>query len=159
MPSYRPKPGKSFADVCPELVAEWSSDNDYTPEQTTPRSSRKILWCCADCGHQWRTTVNTRSYGGGCPKCVESRRGKSRQKPTPQNSLAAKRADVAAGWHPIKNAPLTAEDVFAGSEVDRWWMCPEGHIEHKSPKKRCHLSVQQTRCLWVFVPTCDTPPR
>ncbi|MGO3827243.1 MAG: zinc-ribbon domain-containing protein, partial [Corynebacterium variabile] len=52
---------------------------------------------------------------------------------------------MAAGWHPIKNAPLTAEDVFAGSEVDRWWMCPEGHIEHKSPKKRCHLSVQQTR--------------
>ena len=39
-----------------------------------------------------------------------------------KNSLAAKRPDLAAEWHPVKNGTLTPEQVAAGSNKKAWWI-------------------------------------
>ncbi|MCH7829698.1 MAG: zinc-ribbon domain-containing protein [Proteobacteria bacterium] len=30
-------------------------------------------------------------------------------------------------WHPIRNAPLTADTVAPHSGQKVWWLCPQGH--------------------------------
>lgn len=39
-----------------------------TPDKIT-YGSNKIVWWKADCGHEWRTLISTRSGGSRCPYC------------------------------------------------------------------------------------------
>lgn len=140
MPSSKPKPGKSLADVHPDLVVEWDAELNAslgrTPETTTPRSSFKAAWICSKCGHHWQATVNGRSCGRGCPKCAGKRRGKLRQRPPAGKSLGDIEPLVSSNWHPDRNGSTTPFDVFPRSEIDRWWKCPLGHEERMPPKRR-----------------------
>ena len=57
----------------PELAAEWhpTRNGDLTPRQVVRFSGRRVWWLC-DEGHEWPTTVATRSTGSGCPSCMHS---------------------------------------------------------------------------------------
>ena len=44
-----------------------------------------------------------------------------------QTDLAFLRPELAAQWHPVKNAPLLPSDVSIGSNKKVWWQCSEGH--------------------------------
>ncbi|WP_371824597.1 zinc-ribbon domain-containing protein [Mycolicibacterium sp. TY81] len=48
------------------------------------------------------------------------------------------RPDIAAEWHPTKNAPTTAADVNPGSKKPRWWLCGKCalSISHQEPGER-----------------------
>ena len=60
---------KFFADVCPELVKEWSDKNlPLTPEQVT-FGSHKVVWWKAACGHEWKAAISSRSLGSKCAYC------------------------------------------------------------------------------------------
>ena len=41
----------------------------------------------------------------------------------PQRSLQNRFPEIAAEWHPTKNAPLTAKEVTYGSNKIVWWQC------------------------------------
>ena len=57
----------------PELAAEWDFDaNDITPDQVTAYSHHRVYWRCAEHGHPWVATVNSRASGRGCPTCSKS---------------------------------------------------------------------------------------
>ncbi len=43
----------------------------------------------------------------------------------PGQSLAEKRPDLAAQWHPTRNGDLSAASVTPGSDRKIWWLCPE----------------------------------
>ena len=43
------------------------------------------------------------------------------------NDLATCYPSIAAQWHPTLNAPLTPDNVAAGSQKTVWWLCPHGH--------------------------------
>ena len=63
----------SFAVAHPELVCEWSERNlPLTPDRIT-YGSNKIVWWKADCGHEWQTSVKSRSAGEKCPICSGAR--------------------------------------------------------------------------------------
>ena len=140
MPSSKPRPGHSFAEVHPELVDEWdftaNQEQGWSPETTTARSSRRVWWICRTCSHRWIATPNNRSRGNGCQKCGVERRRKVRQKPPSEKSLATLYPRAAQDWHPTKNKPDTPKDVYAKSEVPRWWRCQQGHEEFTPPKRR-----------------------
>ena len=61
---------RMLADVCPELINEWSQRNlPITPDSVT-HGSNKIVWWKGKCGHEWRASVKNRVIGGsGCPYC------------------------------------------------------------------------------------------
>ena len=59
----------TLAVMRPESVREWSDKNlPLTPDKIT-YGSNKIVWWKADCGHEWRTLISTRSGGSRCPYC------------------------------------------------------------------------------------------
>lgn len=57
--------------VCyPNLVDEWDFNKnfDLSPHHVLPGTSQKVWWICKN-NHSWRATLNSRTYGNGCPKC------------------------------------------------------------------------------------------
>lgn len=71
-----PKPGKSLADVRPELLRLWhpTSNTDITPSDMTPSSHTRVWWKCPDCENEWQATP----AGVGCRPCSMKRAGKKR---------------------------------------------------------------------------------
>jgi len=85
----------------------------------TPHSNRKVRWLCELCPdghpHIWMATVDSRSYGSGCPQC-------SGRKVCQHNSLATKAPQVAAKWDYAKNS-CTPSDVTAFCHNKAHWHC------------------------------------
>ncbi|MCC6159837.1 MAG: zinc-ribbon domain-containing protein [Deltaproteobacteria bacterium] len=105
----------------PDLAREWhpTKNADLTPENFLPRSSRKVWWRC-ESGHEWPSTIGNRAMGAGCPYC-------SGRMATLEVNLARKFPEIAAQWHPTKNADLTPDRVTPTSGKTVWWQCECGH--------------------------------
>ncbi len=125
-----PKTGESFADLHPELIAEWhpTRNGGLTPFDVKPGSNKKVWWVCSDCGHEWQATIADRSVGNGCPECRKRKISKARSTPKPGESLAEVNPELASEWHPTANGNLTPYDVKPGSGRKVWWLCSDcGH--------------------------------
>ena len=117
-------PGENdLASQYPDIARQWHPEKNgsLTPEHIAPASNKKVWWIC-DKGHEYQATIASRTQrGGGCPYCANS-------KVLPGfNDLATKYPNVAAEWHPTKNAPLTPDHVLPGSRRKVWWQCKNGH--------------------------------
>lgn len=58
-------------EVCfPEIAKDWDKEKngEYLPSQFSPHSHRKFWWKCRKL-HSWKTTIEERSRGRGCPRC------------------------------------------------------------------------------------------
>jgi hypothetical protein len=105
----------------PEIAKQWHpvKNADLTPDKVTPGSNKKVWWIC-DKGHVWKTAINNRNSGRGCPKCASN-------KATKEHNLMILRPYIAGQWHPKKNGCLTPEDVTPMSTRTVWWLCDKGH--------------------------------
>ena len=83
---------RMLANVCPELINEWSQRNlPLTPESVT-HGSHKIVWWKGKCGHEWRASIKNRVIGGsGCPYCSHNAILEG------FNDLASQKPELAAG--------------------------------------------------------------
>jgi hypothetical protein len=56
----------------PFLTKEWNyeKNNGILPSQVSFNSRIKVWWRCLKCGHEWKTSINLRNKGSGCPKCA-----------------------------------------------------------------------------------------
>lgn len=56
----------------PALATQWhpTKNGDLHPTDVTRSSNKNVWWKCSTCGHEWKTTVNHRSAGRGCPQCA-----------------------------------------------------------------------------------------
>lgn len=142
------RPGKSLADVMPNVAAQWhpTKNGDLKPHQAFPGSNKPIWWKC-DFGHVWRVSTASRAHtSSGCPICVTGPRA-----PKPGRSLAERCPASIDVWHPSKNAPLTPWDVSCMSNKIVFWKCHRGHTwstQAKSTARRDPLC-----------PTCPQAPR
>ena len=61
--------------VNPVWVEEWNyeQNGDLKPENCTVSSGKLVWWRCKR-GHEWKTTINDRNNGGGCPICNYGRK-------------------------------------------------------------------------------------
>ena len=66
----QPVPGKSFADLYPEVAKEWhpTLNGTLTASQVTPASGKIVWWQCPR-GHEWQARVADRRQGGRCREC------------------------------------------------------------------------------------------
>lgn len=65
----------SLAYKCPKIAAEWhpTKNGDKLPTNFTWSSGARVFWQCNK-GHEWDTTINTRtSRYTNCPSCAEMR--------------------------------------------------------------------------------------
>jgi len=67
----------------PELVKEWhpTKNGDLTPKDITQGSVKKVWWLCLKSNdHEWKSTVNNRTNGSGCPVCIGRKVSKAQMK-------------------------------------------------------------------------------
>ena len=148
---------KSFAEHCiehrPELMKEWHPDNTISPYDIARSSSEKVKWrCSVNSSHpDWKAQIVSRVYGKrGCPECSKIKRVITYQKNIlkSRGSLADTRPDIAKEWHPTLNAPLTPNDVTAGSKMEVKWQCPKRKdhvypavIDNRTSKNDCNIWI------------------
>ena len=70
----------SLGEVCPNLIAEYSTENDLTIFEIASSSHHKVKWVCSICGHHWEAAPCTRRNGSGCPVCGIKKSAESRKK-------------------------------------------------------------------------------
>lgn len=111
-----------LASSFPDIAAEWhpTKNGDLTPEDVVGGCRRKVWWICEK-GHEYYTTVHSRTHGSGCPVCT------GKQVLTGENDLATKFPEIARQWHPTKNGKLTPDQVAPASNKKVWWICEQGH--------------------------------
>ena len=123
---------RSLAETHPHLAKQWhpTKNGDLTHYYVTYGSQKKVWWVC-DEGHEWKTTVKSRtSQHTGCPGCHDKVRGQVFIEAvlSKTGSLAEKHPEIAKQWHPTKNKSLTPHDLTSGSNRKVWWKCEKGHV-------------------------------
>ena len=112
----------------PKLSREWDFEkNTIVPSQVTPGSEKKVWWKCAK-GHSWKTQINVRNRGGGCPYCT------GRLLLPGFNDLQTRRPDLLEEWDYEKNV-LPPTQFAVGTVKEVWWKCRKGH-SWKAPVNR-----------------------
>ena len=108
--------------VNPTLAAEWNyeKNNGLTPSDILSNSNKSVWWICVN-GHEWKTQVNNRSRGNGCPYCS------GRNAVRGESDLWTLNPTLAAEWNYEKNNGLTPKDVKSYSSKKVWWKCQKGH--------------------------------
>ncbi|MGH3726492.1 MAG: zinc-ribbon domain-containing protein [Mycobacterium sp.] len=125
-------PGTSLSERYPEVAAQWHPDRngDRTPTDFRWASNARAWWLCPACGHSWSAIIISRTRGdAGCPPCSRRRAGAALATPKAGQSLAERRPDLAAQWHPTRNGDLIPAMVTAKSGKRAWWLCSEGGHE------------------------------
>ena len=110
-----------LATLKPELATQWHpTKNGLRQPISFLLNSNSKVWWLGDCGHEWEAVIANRASGTGCPVCAG-------QKPSsPAQTLEILEPNIAAQWHPTKNAILlTNLMVASGKKV--WWQCSKGH--------------------------------
>ena len=110
---------KSFAEVHPELLSEWSKKNNLMPEKVSYGSNLKVLWE-GNCGHNWVSSIKNRGNGSGCPYCS------SRKLLSGFNDLKTKFPGIADEWSE-KNNPFRPEEFMSKSNRSVYWECKSCH--------------------------------
>lgn len=128
-----------LATTHPDLAAEWhSTKNVLRPEDVVAGAGKKVWWECS-AGHEWQTTVLSRSSGTGCRQC-------NALKPSPKKGikgkvtvpLAVSYPNVAVQWvSAMADKSLTSQTVSAGSnKVALWQAVACGHTWEQSVARR-----------------------
>lgn len=134
-----PKKGRSFGEMCPELVKQWhpTKNGDLTAFDVNAGSAFYAWWKCSKGDdHEWQSTVKNRKYGQGCGVCSGKVVVKS-------NCLSSNYPNIAKEWHPIKNKPLTPSIITMYSDKQIWWKCKEGDEFQTSV---VHRTKDKTNC-------------
>ena len=111
-----------LATINPQLAKEWNyeKNGDLKPEDFTANSGKKVWWKCSR-GHEWQTTIDSRSNGIGCPYCA------GRNVIKGKNDLKTLNPNLASEWNYEKNGDLKPENFTANSGKKVWWKCNKGH--------------------------------
>jgi DNA-directed RNA polymerase subunit RPC12/RpoP len=116
-------PGENdFETYFPELSKEWHphKNGNKRPSDYAPHSSAYAWWICSE-GHEWKTQINNRANGTGCPFCNQKRLIAEK------TSLAVINPQLAEQWHPTKNELQTAENTSAFCNDKVLWLCDKNH--------------------------------
>lgn len=125
----------SLAKMRPGLAARWDAEGNpgisFASVEATDASPR--AWRCAS-GHRFSRPPVRMLADDACPTCALEK-----------TSLAALAPQVAAEWHPGKNA-VTPAEIAADHVMNAWWLCPNGHEYQATVRAR---TAGDRRC-----PTC-----
>lgn len=114
-----------LSTMFPVIAAEWDYEKNapLTPDAIQAHSGRRVWWKCS-LGHSWPAAISNRTYReGSCPFCARKR---PHVKPG-FNDLATTNPEILSLWDFEKNAPLSPEQLRAGSPRIVWWKCSLGH--------------------------------
>ena len=115
----------------PLLASEWDYDknDELSPDRVSLHSNKYAWWRCSVCNHSWRTKINDRANGRGCPVCAKAKRVKSfresRYLRRGINDLKTLRPDLLEEWDDRNSENnIFPEDFTTHSKEKVWWKCP-----------------------------------
>ncbi|MEX5255065.1 zinc-ribbon domain-containing protein [Kocuria arenosa] len=133
-----------LATTHPEIAREWdyAANHPLTPQGVTAGQGVRVHWICPSV-HPYQATLDARTNRGrGCPTCanLNVRAG--------YNDLATTHPHLAREWDHRRNAPLTPQQVVAGSHQEVWWLCPLDHsyssaLGSRAEGKGCRYCANQ----------------
>lgn len=108
-----------------QLMRDWDTTRNtgIDPRALHQGSDVKVWWKCSTCSGKWRTPVEWRTgkKAHGCIYCTH-------QSKIPfciEDSVAGHK-NLTRLWHPTKNLPTLAREVYAGSTSRKyWWLCSQ----------------------------------
>jgi len=142
--------GESNLSLFPNLCKEWNDKNN--PSSFSIKSNYNALWKCKY-GHEWRTKINVRTAGHGCPVCNGQRASKD-------NNIGLI-PEFVKYWDYEKNVE-NIEDYLPNSNQKVWWKCENNHSfclsiqcfnKRKFKCSKCHnQSISKTYNFAVCFP-------
>lgn len=103
------------------------------------RSNRVVWWRCPkNKKHLWQASVSHRFEGTKCPFC-------SNKIIDSENSLLARRPQLARRWDKQKNGDLTPNQVAPSSGKTVWWTCPRNR-QHSFEASICNMVRNPSAC-------------
>ena len=116
----------------PQLLKDWDFERNETisPYKLTYRNTLRVWWHCSVCGERWKSRIDLRARGVGCPKCgyttkMQATRASNNKKS--QYNLVSCFPEIASEWDYNKNEGLDPSEISPGSKHKVWWICPKGH--------------------------------
>ena len=116
-----------LATTNPELAKEVSPNSKIKAEEVTTNSGKRLSWRCNK-GHEWETTVDSRSRGNDCPYCS------NRKILQGFNDLSTLNPELAKEVSP--DSKIKATEVTAFSNKKLLWICVRGHEWEATVDKR-----------------------
>ncbi|MGB8939108.1 MAG: zinc-ribbon domain-containing protein [Streptomyces sp.] len=129
----RPRPGKSLADLHPQIAGELVlvlDDLQATAADLHPGSKRPCRWRCAKGHGEWKAIPSDRTgtNKSGCPRCGRERTRQARRTPPVGGSLLERHPQVAAEFLTNLSRPGTVPAEMRPGSNDRCrWRCAKGH--------------------------------
>jgi len=102
-----------------KLLAEWHPTKNVLDVNKMSAQSNKNAWWVCSFGHEWKSRIQRRTLGDGCPICS------GKKILSGFNDLATKRPDLAKEWS--DRNPFSSSEVAAASHLEAWWVCSIGH--------------------------------
>ena len=104
----------------PKVAKEWDyKKNKLKPQNYLPGSRVNVFWVCSK-KHEWDAIIGNRTISAnGCPYCSNQRLGYG-------NDLKTKFPKIAKEWDYKKNNDRP-EDIIAGTNQYRYWICEYKH--------------------------------
>ena len=115
-------PGKtSFKAMYPQLVEEYSPENEDNPDYLLPSITKRIIWSCHECKQEWISSLNDRVSGNvSCPYCD------GRKAIPGKTSFKARHPKLMNEWDSILNLLLVNPDMILNTcNKIVWWKCNE----------------------------------
>jgi hypothetical protein len=132
-------PEYNLAVIYPDVVRHWhpSKNGLLVPQNVTPKCHRKVWWKCEE-GHEWETSVQSRTSVEGCPVCYKDNLLKKRRAIAikKSGSLLEKYPELFAQLHPKKNSGITLEELPTKTNQKVWWVCKKKHAYFSSVSSR-----------------------
>lgn len=121
----------SLLSVFPEIASEWhpTLNGSITSGDVSPNSNKYAWWICKN-GHTWKSKINHRANGSGCPYCANQKVFAG------FNDLATLYPLLLKEWHPTKNLPLIPQECLAGGQKK----C--GGFAKRSTNTKCHWRIK-----------------
>lgn len=116
-------PGETDMETThPNLAAQWHPElNDgLLPSQVFAKSGKRFWWLCAQ-GHSFQDSGVHRADGRGCSVCS------GHKVITGINDLQTTNPAIAKEWNHQRNGNLNPSEILAGTHVNLWWICAQGH--------------------------------
>jgi superfamily II DNA or RNA helicase len=119
----------------PGLASLWDAEKNPGIAFATldATHANPVWWRCPN-GHSFQRPPVRMLADDACPTCALAK-----------SSLAALAPNVAAEWHPTKNA-IQPDEIAADHVMNAWWTCPNGHEYQATVRAR---TQGNRRC-----PTC-----
>ena len=131
----------TVADLKPELLSEWSINNEGAATDYLYSSTQAALWVCSKCSGEYSHSIRDRECDDdSCPYCA------NRKALIGFNTFEVVYPELLPFWDYINNYLLTDPSIILPKyDENVWWIC-EHNKDHKylmSPKRRINFQKRK----------------